>query len=666
MQPDDMTLVREYAASQSEPAFAQLVARHLDFVYSSARRRTGDAHLAEDVAQAVFIILARKAGTLAKGWPRRLVADLNPLGGGGAAATSLTGWLYRATQFAAADALKQRRRRQQREQEAFMQSHLNGGGDASSQTEIWKQIAPVLEAALDQLNARDRDAVLLRFFENKKLAEVGAALGVSEDGARVRVNRALEKLRQLFAKHGVNSTADAITNSIAVNAIQVAPSGLAAAVTAAAAAKGAAAGSSILATVNAALKLMAWSNAKSAIITCVCVLFFAGATILAVKETQKSKPVQNNYPAAFEYEANGTLNVENFSAARSDQQTNSVNFKVYARNGQWFIRVTEENSPRKYRDTSFDGETMYVLGVVNTNIMTTPSSVWGGSISYDTVPFSGPEPDIPVIWLALASSRYLDETKGFMTPPYSIDVVRASLPVSISRTKQSPRLPQRLLFLANGFDKTYGWLRWDRSLPGKGFTNAIYTVNLFTNVDGCVLPREFTLKILLPDTSKPRNPMRLVAEYDGIVNRVSAKCSITNFVPVVGGEGEISDKRFVSPDAIAERPFYYKTNRWLSTNEVESMDRFANYVTTERTMKDVPPVLVIRKNPPGAQLSAQASSPATPTERSKPLTALRPLTANRPVLPAQRSNQKRIWLSGIVILCALAVAVGFVKRKRGN
>ena len=274
MQPDDMTLVREYAASQSEPVFAQLVARHLNFVYSSARRRTGDAQLAEEVAQAVFIILARKAGSLGTG-------------------TVLTGWLYRATQFAAADALRQRRRRQQREQEAFMQSNLNGGSDASSPAggeEIWKQIAPMLEAALDRLNARERDAVLLRFFENKKLAEVGATLGMSEDGARVRVNRALEKLRQLFAKHGVNSTADAITNSIAVNSIQVAPAGLAAAVTAAA--KGAAVSTSTLTLVKGALKIMAWTKMKTAIVVSTCVLLAAGTTTVTIYNNME-KPMRN-------------------------------------------------------------------------------------------------------------------------------------------------------------------------------------------------------------------------------------------------------------------------------------------------------------------------------------------------------------------------------------
>jgi RNA polymerase sigma factor (sigma-70 family) len=233
MQPDDMALVREYAASQSEPAFAQLVARHLNFVYSSALRRTGDAQLAGDVAQAVFIILARKAGTLGAG-------------------TVLTGWLYRTVQFAAADALKQHRRRQQREQEAYMQSLFNPpDGD-----ETWKQIAPVLEAALDKLNARDRDAVLLRFFENKTLAEVGAALGVSEDGARVRVSRALDKLRKLFTQRGVDSTADAITSAIAGNSISVAPAALAKTVTAVGIAKGAAAGGSILILVKGTIKMM--------------------------------------------------------------------------------------------------------------------------------------------------------------------------------------------------------------------------------------------------------------------------------------------------------------------------------------------------------------------------------------------------------------------------
>jgi RNA polymerase sigma factor (sigma-70 family) len=339
MQLDDMTLVREYAASQSETAFAQLVARHLNFVYSSAVRRTGDVQLAGDVAQAVFIILARKAGTLAKGWPRRLVAELNPLGGGGTAATSLTGWLYRTTQFAAADALKQRRRRQQREQEAYVQSLSDSGCDASSQQEIWKQIAPVLEAALDKLSARDRDAVLLRFFENKTLAEVGAVLGVGEDGARVRVNRALEKLRKLFTQHGVDSTADAITGAITAHSIQIAPVALAAAVTAA---KEAAVTTAITTLVNGTMKMMTWMKFKFALYVGVTTLLGGAVVTLALanKSTGEQSPQPNgNIPP---FIAEGLVSTEGH---QNPLDTNNV-FKSDGKvlfsysNGVWWIQFT--------------------------------------------------------------------------------------------------------------------------------------------------------------------------------------------------------------------------------------------------------------------------------------------------------------------------------------
>ncbi len=211
MPTDDMTLVREYAATRSENAFAQLVARHLNLVHAAALRRTGDATLAGEVAQAVFLILARKASTLGPD-------------------TILTGWLYRTTQYAAADVLKEQRRRQQREHDAYMHTLLTGPETDAA----WRQIAPVLDTAMDNLSERDRAAVLLRYFENQTLAEVGAALGVTEDAARLRVNRALEKLRAKLGKAGVTLGATVIAGAVTANAAQTAPAGMAATISAAA------------------------------------------------------------------------------------------------------------------------------------------------------------------------------------------------------------------------------------------------------------------------------------------------------------------------------------------------------------------------------------------------------------------------------------------------
>jgi RNA polymerase sigma factor (sigma-70 family) len=279
MMTDDMALVREYAAHQSEPAFETLVTRYVHLVHSAAVRQVADPHLAEEVTQAVFIILACKAGSLG---PR----------------TILPSWLHRAACFVAADALKIQRRRARREQEAHMQSLLN---EPSSETDdAWPQIAPLLDTAIAGLNDKDRHVIVLRFFENRSLADVGLALGANEDAARMRVNRALEKLHRYFSKHGISSTTDALAGAISANSVQVAPAMLAKSITVAAMAKGAAAGGSIPALVKGALKLMAWHSAKAAIITGAAIVLDTGTTPLLVKAVNSARTTYPDIQGAWE------------------------------------------------------------------------------------------------------------------------------------------------------------------------------------------------------------------------------------------------------------------------------------------------------------------------------------------------------------------------------
>ena len=266
---DDMTLVREFAATHSETAFTELVQRHIGLVHSAAVRQAGDAHLAEEITQAVFIILARKAATLG---PK----------------TVLAAWLYRTTRYAAADAVKARRRRQLREHAAYMQSTFNQTDAAqpdAATADVWAQLAPLLDDALNELGETDRTALVLRYFENQTASEIAAALRLDEGAAQKRVTRALEKLRARLVKRGVTLTAMVIAGAVAANSVQAAPVALVQTISAVAVAKGAAAGTATLTLVKGALKLMTWTKMQMAIIVVTGLIFATGVSVFVVKKT---------------------------------------------------------------------------------------------------------------------------------------------------------------------------------------------------------------------------------------------------------------------------------------------------------------------------------------------------------------------------------------------
>jgi RNA polymerase sigma factor (sigma-70 family) len=210
MSMTDTELLQRFVAENHEDAFSELVRRRIDLVYAAALRQLGgDAHRAEDITQQVFIDLARKARTLTS----------HP---------SLLGWLYTSTHYAALKFIRTEQRRQRREEEAHAMENLTA---SFAPTADWEKLRPVLDRAMHELSDRERQIVLLRFFDQQSFAAIGAALGLSENAAQKSAERALDRLHALLAKRGVTSTASALGVALANQVAAVsAPAGLAASV----------------------------------------------------------------------------------------------------------------------------------------------------------------------------------------------------------------------------------------------------------------------------------------------------------------------------------------------------------------------------------------------------------------------------------------------------
>jgi RNA polymerase sigma factor (sigma-70 family) len=382
---DDHELLGQYARTESETAFATLVARYVNLVYSAGLRFTGNPHHAQEIAQAVFIVLARKAGSLRRG-------------------TVLSGWLYQTARLTAANFVKGEIRRQRREQEAYMQSTLTGPDSTA-----WEQIAPLLDEAMGQLGATDRNAVVLRFFENKTAHEVATTLNLNEGAAHKRVSRAVEKLRKYFVKRGVTLSATAIAGAVAANSVQAAPAGVTVTV-AAAAAKGAALSATITTLVKGTLKIMTYTKLKLAVGIGAGIMLAGGATTVVLSSGGADndlppgeiiKRAQEKYASLTSYSDEGktvaTLNGTTLTTAFSVKLARPgfylieweqpVNASYSNKGAVWsagegdFLRMGSDVKKQGSRDLALDGATGISGGAAATIPGTFFGMNWGNALS---------------------------------------------------------------------------------------------------------------------------------------------------------------------------------------------------------------------------------------------------------------------------------------------
>jgi RNA polymerase sigma factor (sigma-70 family) len=278
MSDTDLQLLARYTRQHAEDAFAEIVRRHVNLVYSAALRQVRSPQLAEEVAQSAFADLARNADRLARG-------------GDASSPGSLTPWLYQVTRRTAIDVVRREARRQLREQIATEMNATNETAHFAKYagTPDWMNIEPLLDEAMSVLDETDRAAVLLRYFENKSLREVGRQLGVSDDAAQKRVSRAVERLRESFAKRGVTVGASGLVVVISANAVQAAPGGLALTISTATAL----AGTTLAATASATtIKTVAMTTLQKTLVTATVAVLASVGIYEARQATQLRDQVQ--------------------------------------------------------------------------------------------------------------------------------------------------------------------------------------------------------------------------------------------------------------------------------------------------------------------------------------------------------------------------------------
>ena len=509
----DFELLREYAENRSEPAFDLLVEKYLRLVYSTALRHVRDSHLAQDVSQAVFIVLARKAHTLRKG-------------------TLLGGWLYRTTCFAAADTMKKQRRRAYHEQQL---SALAVAPNESSETE---PATLYLDEAIAALREKERAAIILRFFEDRTLAEVGGALGLSEDAARMRVSRALEHLRKFLRVRKVALPAGAMMTLMAAETTQAVPVGLAASVKAMAALKAGAGAAPALTIAQATLKSLGWLKVKTAAYVCGSVLLAA-----AIADIALSGSVSRAWPfgGGLLYEVSGTLRVVHANGGAPGAVIPGNEFQMQLKEGVWSLKLDfsldTNRNPVVYE---YDGSRLayYVQRPGGPGLNTRPITqvVREGS----PVVSKGFPGSIGVAdWALFASCLHLyffDLTNNWgwsRTLPSKPNSL-VTHPFAITTSFLPPgRFPGDIWFFDSGFPALAldGSVRTEPLPPpfsGMAVLGGHLFVGPFTNADSPAMPMSFRYdRILLPPNARTTNDLYRILSVEGAVTKLQTNHKAT-------------------------------------------------------------------------------------------------------------------------------------------
>jgi RNA polymerase sigma factor (sigma-70 family) len=463
---NDWQLLQQYVTRGSEAAFSAVVANHVNLVYSTAARQVRDPQLAEEVTQAVFILMARKAPS----FPQHVV---------------LPGWLYRTARFVGSSAARAEQRRRRREQEALLMQN-----DSASE-ESWRGLSAVLDEALEQLREGDRHALILRFLQERPLQDVGAMLGITEEAARKRVDRSLKKLRIIFARRGFTVSAVGLATTLGRHGAEAAPVGLREAMTPHVMAHQAAAVPSLPRLVQDALS--AWRRIRAirtlgigTLAGFACLLIMGGAhhapkavpaaveVVSAIAPAQEQAAVPDSAqprPAGDKTEALSGLRVQGYTEYRffgfSDSRLISESHTAFTldldRSGRWLMAARAGFNTNACLVMGFDGannygvtysscKSIYPGSAELTEDIPYEKGVHNATISQGAYPFdSCTWGNQRLIWFALASGSYLSQADaGRMPAPWRdarTDMLAYSFTNAIEMSAAWPTVPVAAQFV---------------------------------------------------------------------------------------------------------------------------------------------------------------------------------------------------------------------------